>query len=261
MEVKMKDTTRQVAVILTVLATIVVNILANALPLNGLNTGEISDRFQVYFVPAGYVFSIWGVIYIGLLAFAVFQALPSQRANPRLRAVGWWVALGALANGAWIFLWHYEQFPLTLIAMLALLASLIVTYVKLGIGRSPASTAETWAVRVPFSIYLGWISVATVANITAVLDFVRWDGFGIAPEIWMGVMLAAVLLIAVLMSFDRHDAAFDLVILWALAGIAVKHAPISMVAVPSWIAFGLVALALVGAFLTRRPDQRQLLAL
>lgn len=151
----MKDTVRQIAIIVSILGTIIVNGLANALPLNGLNTGEISDRFRVYFVPAGYVFSIWGLIYLGLIAFAVFQALPSQRENPRLRATGWWIFLGGLANSAWIFLWHYEQFPLTIIAMLVLLATLIITYLRLGIGRTTVSLAETLAVRVPFSIYLG----------------------------------------------------------------------------------------------------------
>src|SRR5512135_3282915 len=100
----MKDLLRQLAVIVTVVGTLVVNGLANALPLNGLNTGQISDRFNVYFVPAGYVFAIWGLIYIGLIAFAIYQALPSQRANPRLRAIGWWIVLGGLANSAWIFL-------------------------------------------------------------------------------------------------------------------------------------------------------------
>ena len=138
----MKDKLRQIVVILV---TLFVNGLANALPLNGLNTGQISDRFNVYFVPAGYVFSIWGVIYLGLIAFAIFQGLPSQRENPRLRATGWWVALGGLANSIWIFLWHYEQFPLTIIAMLILLATLIVTYLRLEIGRTTVSRAETWA--------------------------------------------------------------------------------------------------------------------
>src|SRR5512143_1367388 len=123
-----KDIARQIVVVLTALVTLVVNGLANALPLNGQNTGQISDRFQVYFVPAGYVFSIWGIIYLGLIAYAVFQVLPAQRENPRMRATGWWVSLGGLANSAWIFLWHYERFPLTLIAMLTLLGTLIVTY-------------------------------------------------------------------------------------------------------------------------------------
>ena len=253
----MKDTLRQISVIVTVIATIVINILANALPINGLNTGQISDSFEVFFVPAGYVFSIWGLIYIGLIAYAIFQALPSQRENPRLRATGWWVALGGLANIAWIFLWHYQQFPLTLVAMLVLLASLIITYLRLGTGRTTVSPAEKWAVRVPFSIYLGWITVATVANVTALLDYLNWNGFGIAPEVWMGIILAAVLAIAVLMNFTRRDVAYTLVILWALAGIAVKFSAVPAVAIPTWITFGLVALTLVIALVMKKPVQSE----
>ena len=252
----MKDTLRQISVILTILATIIINGLANALPINGQNTGEISDRFKVYFVPAGYVFSIWGLIYLGLIAFAIFQALPSQRENPRLRATGWWISLGGLANIAWIFLWHYERFPLTLIAMLVLLGTLIVTYLRLGIGRASVSTAERWAARLPFSIYLGWITVATVANATSLLDFLKWDRFGMAPEIWMSIVLAAVLVIAVLMNFTRRDVAYALVILWALAGIAIKHAAVPAVAIPTWVAFGLVALTLAMAYFLRKPGQK-----
>ncbi len=252
----MKDTLRQISVIITVIATIFINILANALPINGLNTGQISDNFNVYFVPAGYVFSIWGLIYIGLIAYAVFQALPAQRENPRLRSTGWWVSLGGLANIVWIFLWHYQQFPLTLVAMLTLLASLIVVYLRLGTGRTSVSTAETWAVRVPFSIYLGWITVATVANITDVLDYVNWNAFGIAPETWMVIVLAAVLAIAGLVIFTRRDVAYTLVLLWALAGIALKFAAIPAVAIPTWITFGLITLMLVAAFVLRRPNQK-----
>jgi hypothetical protein len=247
----MKDILRQTIVILTILLTLVVNALANILPLNGLNTGQISDRFNVYFVPAGYVFSIWGVIYIGLIAFAIFQALPAQRENPRLRATGWWIALGGLANSAWIFLWHYQQFPLTLIAMLTLLATLIVTYVRLGFGQTKVPAAEQWAARLPFSIYLGWITVATVANVTDVLDYLKWDRFGLAPEIWMGIALAAVLAITLLMNFTRRDAAYTLVILWALAGITVKQAAVSAVVTPTWVTFGLVALSLAAVYLGR----------
>jgi hypothetical protein len=253
---KMKDTYRQISVVLTVLITLIVNILANALPLNGLHTGEISDRFKVYFVPAGYVFSIWGLIYIGLIAYAIYQALPSQQQNPRLRATGWWISLGGLANNAWIFLWHYEMFPLTLIAMLVLLATLIVTYLRLGIDKIPVSPAETWTVRLPFSIYLGWITVATIANVTDLLDYLNWDGFGIAPEIWMGIMLAAVLVISVLMNFTRRDIAYALVILWALAGISIKHAAVAAVAIPTWITFGLVALTLAATVILKRPGQK-----
>jgi hypothetical protein len=240
----MKDIFRQISVIITVLATLVINVLANALPINGQNTGEISDRFKVYFVPAGYVFAIWGLIYVGLIAYAIYQAIPSQRSNDRLRSTGWWVSLGGLANIAWIFLWHYNQFTLTLVAMLILLATLIITYLNLGTGRSKASTTETWMARVPFSIYLGWISVATVANITDVLDFIKWDRFGIAPEIWMGVVLLVVWVITAIMNFTRRDIAYTLVILWALVGIAIKQSGVPAVVIPTWVTFGLVALTL-----------------
>jgi hypothetical protein len=244
----MKDRFRQILVVLTVLATIVVNILANALPLNGLNTGEISDRFQVYFVPAGYVFSIWGVIYIGLIAYAVYQALPAQRENPRLRQTGYLVAASGLANITWLFLWHYEQFGLTLVAMLILLGLLIAIYQRLGMAKISASPAETWTVRVPFSIYLGWITVATVANVTALLDYLNWDGFGIAPEIWMLIVLAAVLVIAALVSLTRRDMAYNLVILWALVGIAVKHSAVLLVSIATLVTAALVAAVLIYSF-------------
>lgn len=249
----MKNYLRQAAVVISILATIVVNGLANALPLNNLNTGQISDRFQVYFVPAGYVFSIWGLIYLGLIAFAIFQALPAQRENPRLKAAGWWIVLGGLANIAWIFLWHYEQFPLTLPAMLILLATLIITYLRLGVGKTRVSGAETWLVRIPFQIYLGWITVATAANITSLLDYLNWNGFGIAPEIWMGIVLAAVLVITGLVNFTRRDIPYTMVILWALAGIGVKHAAVAAVVIPTWITFGLVILSLAGSLLFFRP--------
>ncbi len=243
---------RQILVLLTILATITVNILANALPINGLNTGQISDRFQVYFVPAGYVFSIWGLIYVGLLAYAVFQALPAQRDNPRLQATGGWVILGGLANIAWIFLWHYEQFVGTLGAMLILLATLIAVYLRLGTGRTSVPPAETWAVRLPFSIYLGWITVATVANVTSLLDYLRWDGFGLAPEIWMVIVLAAVLVIASLMNFTRRDLAYTAVILWALAGIGVKFPNAGLVTAATWVTFALVGATFIAAYFFRR---------
>jgi benzodiazapine receptor len=218
----MKDTIRQITVGVTAAGTILFNILANALPLNGLYTGDISDRFKVYFVPAGYVFAIWGVIYIGLIAYAAYQALPAQTQNPALRKTGYLVALSGVANCVWLILWHYEHPVWTLLPMLALLGLLIAVYLQLGIGRTAASRAETWCVRVPVSIYLGWITVATVANVTAALYIVQWDGFGMISRNWMLVMLAAVLGIAGLVSLTRRDIAYNLVILWALIGIAVK---------------------------------------
>jgi hypothetical protein len=248
----MKNTLRQVVVSLTVLITIIINVLADALPINGLNTGAISDKFKVYFVPAGYVFAIWGIIYIGLITYAVYQVLPAQRENPRLQATGWWVVLGGLANCAWIFLWHYEQFVGTLAAMLVLLATLIVVYLALGFGQTKVTSGETWAVRIPFSIYLGWITVATIANVSDVLDTLHPLGFSSLAATWMVIILAAVLVIAGLMNFLRRDVAYAAVILWALAGIAVKFPQAGIVTIATWVTFGLVAASLISAFLLKK---------
>ncbi len=250
-----RDLVRQTLTVLAVIATIVVNGLANALPLNNLTTGEISDRFDVFFVPAGYVFSIWGLIYVGLIAFAVYQALPAQRENPSLRQIGYLVVLSCVANVTWLFLWHYEQFPLTLIAMLILLATLIAIYLRLDVGRAQVSGAEKWAVHVPFSVYLGWVTVATIANVTTLLDYVNWSGWGISPQVWTVIMLVAGLAITTAIALTRRDIAYMLVIIWAFVGIAVKHAGTALVAPAAWITAGAVALLVVATLISkqRRP--------
>ena len=231
-----KQTVRVWINVVAVIATIAINGLANALPLNGLTTGEISDRFDVYFVPAGYVFSIWGVIYLGLIAFAIYQALPSQRDNPRLMRVGILFALSCVANVVWLFLWHYERFPLTLVAMLALLGFLIGVYLRLGIGREEVLGAERWMVRAPFSIYLGWVSVATIANVTSLLDYLGWNGWGISEAVWAVVMLVIGAVLTTVVSLSRRDVAYALVIVWAFAGIAVKHVGTPLVAISAVVA-------------------------
>jgi benzodiazapine receptor len=251
-----KDTVRQVVNVLAVIAVIVVNGLANALPLNGQTQGEISDRFDVFFVPAGYAFSIWGLIYAGLIAFAVYQALPTQRENARLRRVGYLFALSCVANITWLFLWHYELFLLTLVAMLALLLLLIAIYLRLDIGRAQVGGVERWLVDVPFSVYLGWITVATIANVTVVLDYLGWNGWGISPQVWTVIMLFAGLVIATAMSLTRGDVAYSLVLIWAYAGIAVKHQDTPVVAITAWVTAALIGLMLVIGVLLKRGRQR-----
>ena len=247
-----KDIWRQIANILSVVLALTVNILASTLPLNGQNTGEISDRFKVFFVPAGYVFAIWGVIYIGWIAFAVYQALPAQKENLRLRKLGYLFALSGLLNAAWLFCWHYNQFGLSVLVMLGLLGLLIASYLRLDVGRTPVGTAEKWCVDVPFSIYLGWISVATIANVTDWLYFVNWNGFGIAPEIWAVIMLLVASLVGVMMALTRRDSAYLFVFAWSFAGIAVKQAATPMVAYAAWAA-AVVALGLaVYSIIARR---------
>lgn len=224
-------------------AMIVVNILANALPLNGLNTGQISDRFEVYFVPAGYVFSIWGLIYLALLAFTIYQLTPHSSVTRE--RIGYLYALSSVANIVWIFLWHYEVFPLTVIAMLVLLGSLIAIYLLLEIGKQHPVASERWSVHFPFSLYLGWITVATVANVTSLLDYLKWDGWGVAPEIWAIIMLIVAAGIALAVSFTRGDIVYIAVIVWAYIGIAVKHTATPAVSIPATVLATLVGLSLV----------------
>jgi hypothetical protein len=237
----MRDIVRQVVNVIATLALVIMNVLANALPLNGQNTGEISDRFDVFFVPAGYVFSIWFVIYVGLIAFSIYQALPAQRENPRLRRVGYLYALSCAANIAWLFFWHYEYFWWTLVAMVSLLLLLIGVYLRLRIGRVRVPPAETWFVRVPFGIYLGWISVATIANFTQTLDWAGWDGWGVGEAWWAVIMIAVATLLTIIMSLSRGDVAFAAVIAWAFIGISVKQADTPLVSVTAAV-LALVAL-------------------
>ena len=241
-----RNALRQIVVVLALVATIAVNGLANALPLNNKTTAEISDQFQIYFVPAGYVFSIWGLIYLALATYAIYQALPPQRENPRLNSIIEPFALSCVANVAWLFLWHYEMLPLTLVAMLALLLLLIAIYLRLGIGRTQVSPAEKWLAHIPFSIYLGWVTVATIANATTVLYSLGWDGWG-APQIWTVVLLITGAVIASAIGFTRGDAAYMLVIVWAFVGIAIRHAATSLVSVTAWLMAAVVAtMAVVG---------------
>lgn len=243
----MMDRARPWLVLAAVLATLVINGLANALPLNGVTTGEISDSFDSLFVPAGYVFSIWGLIYLGLVVFAVYQALPAQRNNPRLREIFAPFMIASAANIAWIFLWHYQQFLWTLVAMVTLLASLIVIYSRLQRGRRNASRAELWFAHLPFSVYLGWISVATIANAADVISLTRWTGFGLSDVFWTVAMLITGLALVVLTVWRHRDAAFALVFLWAYIGIGVAQQGSAVVAIAAFIGAILLALLAVAA--------------
>lgn len=244
-----KDTLRQIANAFSVVLALTVNILASTLPLNGQNTGEISDRFDVYFVPAGYVFAIWGIIYIGWIAFAVYQFLPAQKENPRLQNLGYLFALSGVFNAAWLFCWHYNQFGLSVIVMLALLATLIGSYLKLDVGRAPTSAVERWCVDIPFSVYLGWISVATVANVTSYLDFINWNGFGIPALTWAVIMIAVASLLGLLMALTRRDSGYLFVLVWSFVGIAISQAEFAPVANSAWLAaalaFGLAIYSII----------------
>jgi benzodiazapine receptor len=222
--------TKRFFIIFTLIVTIVVNVLANALPLNGLNTGEISDQFPILFVPAGYVFSIWGLIYLALIAFTIYAVTRKGRQDPRVDQIAWWFVASNLFNTAWIFLWHYQQFPLTLVAIGGLLVSLLAIYLKLRVGLEKRGLVEKLVVDTPFSIYLGWVTVAVVANVSQVLYSLGWRGAPLSQPIWAVVLLAVATVLGILMIFLRREVAYPAVLIWAFVGIYLKQSASPLVA-------------------------------
>jgi len=235
-----------------------VNFLSNALPLNGRTAGEISDALPSFFTPAGYTFSIWGLIYTALLGFIVYQALPGQRERPYHRQVGWLFAVSSAFNVAWLFSWHYGVYALSILFMVALLITLIALYVRLDIGRRhpELSIADKVLVHFPFSLYLGWITVATIANIASVVAYWGWDGFGLSGPTWSAIMMLVAAAVAGTLLFNRRNLAYAGVLIWALFGIRSAYPDVALIANTAVVSAVLIAFfALVGYLRTRRPQE------
>jgi benzodiazapine receptor len=238
--------------------TIVVNGLANTAVLNGKTTGEISDAYPTLVTPAGYVFSIWGLIYALLAAFVVFQALPSQKQKPFQNQIGVLFILSSVFNVVWLFLWQYEYITLSVILMFALLATLIAIYLRLNIGRQSVSTRERLAVHLPFSVYLGWITIATIANVAAALVSIGWDGFGLSAETWAVAIIIVALIITLSVVFIRRDVAYSLVVIWALAGIAVEQSAYQNIVTTAEVSLAIIAVALAATIAVVRLRRRKM---
>lgn len=215
----------QVLNILGYMAVVGINALAVLLPINNRTTEELSDMYPNLFVPAGLTFSIWGIIYILLLIFTLYQASDllggKKDKGAFVGKAGALYLLTSALNVAWILAWHYEQVLLSVVIMLAFLVTLIALYLR--IGNKFSSFGERFMAQVPIGVYLGWIAVATVANVTALLVKLGWGGFGINGEIWAIVMIVIAALLAVLMRITKGEIAYGLVAVWALAGIAIKR--------------------------------------
>jgi hypothetical protein len=213
----------QLGNVLSFVAVVVVNSLANILPLNNVSTGELSDSYPNYFVPAGYVFSIWLVIYLLLLGFTVRQLRRGGDDAETLRKIGWLFVVSNVFNFVWIFLWHWRLVALSLLAMFGLLASLIMIYLRLDIGRAQVSREVRIYYHLPFSVYLGWITVAPIANIVAFLVSSGWESYGTAAAYWTVLVIAVAVALTLVNMWTRGDAAYSLVIVWALSGIVYKQ--------------------------------------
>lgn len=217
----------QIGNIIAVILTIIVNSLANILPIGGKLTGEISDNIPNLFAPAGLTFSIWGVIYILIILFSIHLARDlfkkEKITKPFIEKISFLFILASFANILWIFLWHYEQILLSLIAMIILFTSLLMIYIRLNIGIEKISFKDKILIHMPISVYLGWITVATIANITAFLVTIKWNGFEISEVLWMILLLIIISILTILVLIKRKDYAYSSVIIWALIGIAIKR--------------------------------------
>ena len=239
--------------ILAFALTVLVNGLAGSTTiLGGKLTSEISDANPTLITPAGYVFSIWGVIYILLGIFVIYQALPSQKGKDYQEKIGWLFVLSSLLNIAWLFLWQFEYLSLSVVLMFLLLATLIAIYLRLNIGKSIVSLREKLAVHVPFSVYLGWITIASIANVATTLVSVNWDGFGRSQETWALLIVIIALLITLLVLATRKDVAYGFVVIWALLGIAVKQSGNQNIVTTTEISALVIVIALALSILISR---------
>lgn len=230
-------------VLISILATIAFNALSQILPLMGRTAGDISDAYPVPFTPAGYVFSIWSVIYVGLIAYAIWQARPAQWTNPHLQQAAPWVLLAGALNVAWLVAWHALAFVPSLIIIVLLLASVARTYALVR-RTAQGDTAGTVFARLPFAVYVGWLSVATIANASVLGWSLGWQGAPWSAEIWTVIMiLVATVLGLAFLRFDRN-VPYVAVLIWAFIGIAVAVGFPSIVAS---VAVTVVALLLGGA--------------
>lgn len=249
-------TTRQIVTLVSVIAAFGMNVLANIRPINDLTIGEISNQFfgNVLITPANYAFAVWGFIYLGLISFAIYQALPSQKNNLLLRQIGYKIAIASISQIAWVFCFLYRQYTLSFIAMLGILLPLIAAY--LCFPRQIVFTKQRWFICRPISIYLSWISLATILNGAIALTASNWGGWGISPQVWTVIMLLVAALIAHLVSIPRLDFAYGGVFIWGAIAIAVRNSE-ELIISGTAIGLSLAFIILLLSFSFYNPSNRR----
>jgi hypothetical protein len=231
------------------LGTVIVNALANILPINNITTGALSDLYPNLFVPAGLTFAIWGLIYVLLGIFVIYPLVPRVRRDPQkiefVNKIGPLFFISCLANIGWIFAWHYQILPLSLVFMLILLGCLLAVFLRLKVGKSEAAKAERYFAHLPFSVYLGWITIATIANVTALLVDINWNTWGLGQQFWAVAVIIVGIAIALSVLFTRKDIFYCLVVDWALLGILLKRLSDTAMADQSVVIVTIAGLALI----------------
>lgn len=243
--------------ILAFIFTIIVNSLAGSSTIiGGKVTAEISDANFTLITPAGYTFSIWGIIYVLLGIFVVYQALPSQKGKDFHNKIGWLFVLSSIINITWLFLWQFEYLIFSVVLIFMLLGSLAAIYLRLDIGKSKVELREKIAVHLPFSTYFGWITIASIANIATTLVSLDWDGFGINPETWASLIIIIALLLSLIIVVTRKDIAYGLVIVWAFIGISAAQTANQNIVTLAQISAVIVLLGLIGTIVINKLRQK-----
>jgi hypothetical protein len=214
----------KILVLISFLLMIGINGLANALPINGITTGELSDTYPNLFTPAGLTFSIWGVIYLLLGIYVIYQFLrkeTSKEKNKVFDEINKLFIINAILNASWIIAWHYEYVLVSLFIMIGLLISLIK--IADTINKAKFITNEKLITKAPFGIYFGWINIATIANVTVFLVSIGWNGFGVPDYLWVILVLFIGVIIASVRAINDRNIFYALVPIWAYLGIYIKH--------------------------------------
>ncbi len=247
------DPIRHLAVPAALLAVIAFNVLSVTLPLGGRSVEQVSAMYQNLFTPAGFTFSIWSVIYAGLVAFTLYQFLPSQADNRVVQRVAVLFIISCLLNVGWLLAWHFLWIGFSVVLMALLLLTLIVVYLQVT-GRAKERTpAYRLMVALPFRLYLGWISVATMANVSAYLVSTGWTGGPLSETGWALSLMGAVVILGLLALWTRRDLFFTLVLVWGLAGIAAGQAHETAVLIGGIAAALLLLAATVYFVIKQRP--------
>ncbi|MFO7574587.1 MAG: tryptophan-rich sensory protein [Bacteroidales bacterium] len=220
---------------------LMMNYLANALPLNNKTTGQLSDAYPNLFVPAGITFSIWGIIYLLLAAWCIFQF--TAKGKTISANISWLFTISCILNGLWIVAWHYEKLSLSLLIMVGLLASLVL--INMSLRNLPNGLTKA-----AFGIYLGWICIAIIANVTALLVNLNWGAFGLSEQAWTIILIAIGAIIVSLTIIKFANPFIGFAVVWAFAGIILKRSDdYRLIVLAASIAIIIVALFTIREFI------------
>ncbi len=212
----------KILTLITFIDMVFVNALANILPINGINTGQVSDSYPNLFAPAGITFSIWGLIYLLLFVYVIYQFIPKNEVKEKLiNKINIYFILSSVINSTWIFSWHYQMIGISVLLMLVLLFSLIkISQIT---NKKDLSSKDKLFIKIPFGIYFGWITIATIANITTLLVSLGWKDFLLPDQVWTIIILLIGMVITSITTIKQKSIAYGLVSVWAYFGIYLKH--------------------------------------